>query len=120
MKNKVKKIPQNRHGATLSTAVSTYIRDEVQKREHEIRENTRQITMDVVALALGRIGMRETRFRKFKDALDEVWKDYGETILSVSKEDPDLWEAKSRIDREMQLYVGKLFVPFDERHYIEK
>ena len=119
-KNMVKKVPQKKHGATLSTVVNTYVRDEMQKQTHDIRERTRLITMDMVTLALGRIGMRETRFRKFRDALDEVWTDYGELILSVSKEDPDLWEAKAKMDRELQLYVGKLFVPFDERHGYEK
>lgn len=120
MKNKVKKIPQKKRGATLSTVVNTYVNDEIKRQTHEIRESTRLITMDMVVLALGRIGLRETRFRKFSDALDEVWTDYGELILAVSKEDPDLWEAKAKIDREMQLYMGKMFVPFDERYYGKK
>lgn len=117
MKNKVKKIPQKKHGATLSAVVNTYVKEEISKQMHDIRESSRLITMDMVTLALGRIGLRESRFRKFRDALEEVWADYGELIISVSKEDPDLWEAKAKMDREMQLYVGKLFVPFDERHY---
>ena len=119
MKTKVKKIPQKKRGATLSTVVNTYIQEEMDRQAHEIRERTRLLTMDMVVIALGRIGLRETKFRQFKDALDEVWTDYGELIIDVSKEDPDLWEAKAKLDREISLYVGNLFVPFDERYGYE-
>lgn len=116
---KVKKIPQKKRGATLSAVVNTYIQDEMDKQAHEIRERTRLLTMDMVTIALGRIGMRETKFRQFKDALDEVWTDYGELIIEVSKEDPELWEAKAKMDREIKLYVGSLFTPFEERYGYE-
>lgn len=117
---KVKKIPQKKRGATLSTVVNTYVRDEMDRQAHEIRERTRLLTMDMVTIALGRIGLRETKFKQFREALDEVWTDYGDLIIEVSKEDPDLWEAKEKLDREIKLYVGKLFVPFDVRYGYEE
>lgn len=120
MKTKVKKIPQKKRSATLSTVVNTYIRDEMDRQAHEIRERTRLLTMDMVTIALGRIGMRETKFKQFRAALDEVWTDYGDLIIEVSKEDPDLWEVKAKLDRELSLYVGSLFVPFEVRYGYEK
>lgn len=118
MANKVKKsVPKQKRGATLSNVVNTYVRDEMERQRYSIQENARLITMDMVTIALGRIGMRETKFKKFRDALNETWLDYGELISDVKRDDPDLWEAKAKIDRELQLYVGKEFVPWEQRHW---
>ena len=118
MANKVKKsVPKKKHGATLSNVVNTYVHDEIERQRYSIQENARLITMDMVTIALGRIGMRETKFKKFRDALNETWLDYGELISDVKRDDPDLWEAKAKIDRELQLYVGKEFVPWEQRHW---
>ena len=37
-------------------------------------------------------------------------------ILEDSKNDTELWYSKETIDREIKQYVGKMFVPYDERY----
>lgn len=90
-------------------------------RERELdialaRKHSRTYMLDMVTLALGRMGFREARFRKFDEALAAVCEDYGKLILYDAKDDKELWYSKDKIDEELKRYVGSLFVPFDERY----
>lgn len=80
------------------------------------RKHSRTYMLDMVTLALGRLGWREARFRKFDEALTAVCEDYGKLILDDAKDDKELWYSKDKIDAELKSYVGSLFVPFDERY----
>ena len=80
------------------------------------RHHTRVFILDMVTVALGRLGWGEQRLRKFDDMLTEVSKDYAGLILSDAKEDAEMVYAKATLDRELQQYVGGLFVPYDERY----
>lgn len=81
------------------------------------RKQTRVYTLDMVTVALGRLGWGEKRLKQFDEMLTEVSKDYADLILSDAKEDAELVYAKATLDRELQQYVGSLFIPYDERYY---
>ena len=89
----------------------------VEQREEEIRSHSRLFMMDMVTLALGRMGHGEKFFLKFDQKLTEVWDEYAKDIISDSEDDKDLDYSKSLLDRELKQYVGRLFVPYDERYH---
>lgn len=81
------------------------------------RKHSRTYMLDMVTLALGRMGFREARFKKFDEALTEACEDYGKLILDDSRADKDIWYSKDKLDEELKRYVGSLFVPYDQRYY---
>ena len=48
--------------------------------------------------------------------LTEVSDDFAKLILTDVKDDKDLVYSKACLDRELAQYVGKRFVPYDERY----
>jgi hypothetical protein len=91
-------------------------------REQEVeinlaRRQTRVYMLDMVTVALGRMGFREARFKKFDEALTAACEDYGKMILDDVKNDKDLWYSKDKLDAELKRYVGDLFVPYDDRYW---
>lgn len=91
-------------------------------READIAVNrrlARTYMLDMVTIALGRMGFRESRFRKFDAALSAACEDYGKLILDDVKDDKDLWYSKSKLDEELKSYVGGMFVPYDERYKVK-
>jgi hypothetical protein len=85
-------------------------------REQEVRHHARVYQLDMVTIALGRMGWRESRFKQFDKLLDEVSQEYAEDVLKEVKDDKDLWYFKDSMDRELKQYVGSLFSPYDERY----
>lgn len=85
-------------------------------RENEVRHHTRVYMMDMVTVTLGRLGWGEKRFRRFDEMMSQVTKDYADLITKDVKEDKDMVYAKATLDRELQQYVGGLFVPYEERY----
>ena len=90
----------------------------VAQRKAEIRAHSRLFMLDMVTLALGRMGHGEKFFQKFDLMLTDVCDEYAKDIISDSKDDEELAYSKSLLDRELQQYVGKLFVPYDERYHV--
>lgn len=88
----------------------------VAQEEARIRQHARIFMMDMVTVTLGRMGWGEKRFIDFDKKLAEVCDEYAIEIIEDSKDDKDIDYAKSRLDRELAQYVGKLFVPYDERY----
>lgn len=86
------------------------------QRDQDVRHHARVFQMDLVTIALGRMGWRESRFREFDRILDEVAMEYSTEIIADSEVDKDLWYSKETLDREIKQYVGKMFVPYDERY----
>ena len=72
--------------------------------------------MDMVTLALGRMGWGEKRFRDFDKVLSEVCTEYADEIIADGRVDVDLEYSKTVLDRELKQYVGKMFVPYEERY----
>ena len=92
------------------------------EREADIAVNrrlARTYMLDMVTIALGRMGFREARFKKFDDALTAACEDYGKLILADSKDDVDIWYSKDKLDEELKRYVGGMFVPYDERYKVK-
>lgn len=86
------------------------------RRDAEVRHHARVFTLDMVTLALGRMGWRESKLSEFDKVLAEVGKEYAKDILDDAKDDKDIWYSKEQLDRELKQYVGKRFVPYDERY----
>lgn len=92
------------------------------EREADIAVNrrlARTYMLDMVTIALGRMGFREARFKKFDEALTSACEDYGKLILDDSKVDKDIWYSKDKLDEELKCYVGGMFVPYGERYKIK-
>ncbi len=85
-------------------------------RDEEVRHHTRVYMMDIVTVALGRMGWGEKRFAQFNDMLTTVSDEYASLILDDAKDDKDLVYSKACLDRELERYVGARFVPYDERY----
>ena len=83
------------------------------RRDELVRHQSR------VTLALGRLGWGEKRFAQFDRMLTEVSDEYAKLIIEDSGDDEELVYAKACLDRELQRYVGKRFVPYDERYGIQ-
>ncbi len=88
----------------------------MERREQEVRHHARVFQMDMVTVALGRMGFREKRFDELDRVLTEVAEEYSHEIIEDAKNDKDIWYAKEILDREIRQYVGKRFVPYDERY----
>lgn len=86
------------------------------RRDEFVRHHTRVFMMDMVTLALGRLGWGEKSFEKFDRMLTEVAAEYSKLIVSDTADDDDMVYAKACIDREIKRYVGKRFIPYDERY----
>ena len=85
-------------------------------REAAVRKHTQRYMLDMVTLALGRMGWGPKRLAEFDSKLTEASKDFAELILSDVKDDPTIEYTKAVLDRELQRYVGEMFVPYDERY----
>lgn len=81
------------------------------------RKHARMYMLDMVTITLGRMGFRESRFKKFDETLSAVCEDYGKLILDDAEVDKELWYSKDKLDAELKSYVGSLFVPYDERYH---
>ena len=89
---------------------------EMNRRENEARHFARVFQMDLVTLALGRMGWGEKRFAQLDAMLTEVANEHCRNILEDAKSDKDCWYSKETLDRELSQYVGKRFVPYEERY----
>lgn len=85
-------------------------------RDEEVRHSTRVFMLDMVTLALGRMGKRETFFREFDRILGEVTEEYGKDILADAENDKELWYSKDTMDRELKQYTGSMFAPYEKRY----
>ena len=89
---------------------------QIDRRVEEARRHSRIFMMDMVTVALGRMGRREAFFRDFDKVLDEVCTEYGKLILEDAGVDSELVYSKACLDREMKQYTGKMFADYDSRY----
>ncbi len=99
-----------------SSGLMARFQREIAVREAEARHFGRVFQMDLVTIALGRMGFREKRFRKLDETLTQVAKEYCTDILADAASDKELVYTKDVMDREIKQYVGTMFVPYEERH----
>ena len=88
----------------------------IERKIRSERHLARVFELDLVTIALGRMGWREKRFRDFDKMMYEVSQEYCKEIIEDSQTDKDIWYSKESLDREIKRYVGELFVPYDERY----
>ena len=122
MATKVKnRLKPKQHGRTTSMVINQKIHDEVETNKLIAWFEGRQMALDFAVIALGRMGFRATKLAEFERIVGEVYTDYSELLANVKKDDPDLWEAKAKIDREMQQYCGKeKIASWEERHNVSQ
>ena len=89
---------------------------QIDRRVEEARRHSRIFMMDMVTVALGRMGRREAFFFFFDKVLDEVCTEYGKLILEDAGVDSELVYSKACLDREMKQYTGKMFADYDSRY----
>jgi hypothetical protein len=102
------KMPKNRHALVLQ--------QNRERRDAEVRRHSHTYLLDMVTLALGRMGWGEKRLREFDAKLTEVSQEFAELILDDVKDDKEIAYTKAVLDRELQRYTGTMFVPYDERY----
>ena len=86
------------------------------QRDHEVGRHSRTFMLDMVTLALGRMGKREAFFREFDRQLSEVCEEYSHDIVEDAATDSELWYVKDLMDRELKQYTGAFFVPYERRY----
>ena len=100
----------------MKNALSATVNRIVAAREEEIRHHCRQFMLDLVTIALGRMGWGEKRLGDFEKMLSTVADEYGELILNDVKDDADLDYSKSKLDEELKIYCGEKLCRYEERY----
>lgn len=81
-----------------------------------IRHHSRVWMSDMMTVALGRMGFRESRFRKLNDTLSEVVKDYCDKFKEDFRDDTDMVYSRELLERELRSYTGSFYTPENERY----
>lgn len=89
---------------------------EQQMLDKEMRFQTMQYTLDMVIIALGRLGYGAKRLNEIAKMIDEVSREYAEDVVEDSKTDNELVYSRTNLDRELKQYIGDNFLPYQERY----
>lgn len=89
---------------------------ELSRHDDAIRDFERAFTLDLVTLALGRMGFRESRLKTFEETLNEVYADYMRAFRDDLKDDREMVYSRAVLDRELRQYTGSLFTEFELRY----
>lgn len=89
---------------------------ELRQHDDNIRDFERAFTLDLVTLALGRTGFRESRLREFDAKLTEVYREYMTEFSSDLKDDAEMVYSRAVMDRELKQYTGSMFRDFEHRY----
>jgi hypothetical protein len=81
------------------------------------RHCARVFQMDMVTIAMGRLGWGEKRLKKLDEALLEVAKDMGASAKEEMKYDPELWVTCAKHEDELKKYAGSLYREPKERYF---
>ena len=87
-----------------------------------IRTVTQRYVLDMVVVALGRLGWARSavRFEQFNKTMAEVTKEYAALAAEDKRDDPEFTYMKYRLDKEIAAVVGDKFVPDDVRYRINE
>ncbi len=86
----------------------------------ELRHFTRVWMMDMVTMALGRMGFREKRFETFNNFISQTVTDYDKVYEEDLKDDKELIYSRTLFERELKQYTGKFYRPEHIRYGIEE
>lgn len=85
-------------------------------QDREMRLHTMQYTLDMVMVALGRLGYGAKRLNEIAKMIDEVSREYAEDVVKDAETDNELVYSRTSLDRELKQYVGENFIPYQERY----
>lgn len=80
------------------------------------RHEEQRFCLDIMNIALGRIGFGPKRLKDFEAVFQEAYIEYDNLRETDGKDDRDNWYYKDSIDRELKRYCGDYFEPYEERH----
>lgn len=74
--------------------------------------------MDLVYIALGRMGWGEKRIKRLDKMLEQVNKDLAANAKEDMEQnnDPELWMAQDKFEKELQKYRGSRYIKFEDRY----
>lgn len=93
------------------------LRLEYEAKFREERHCARIFQMDMVTIALGRLGWGEKRLGKLDETLLEVAQDMDSSAKEEMKFDPELWVTCATHEDELKKYTGKLYKKPEERYF---
>lgn len=82
----------------------------------EQKHFTRVAALDIVTIALGRLGFNEDDYAEFDRVMTQVCQDYEELYADDVKDDPDMWYSNDQREKEIRQYVGSRYVPPQVRY----
>lgn len=89
-----------------------------------VRTATQRYVLDMVTVALGRLGWArsEVRLKQFADMMETVTKEYAELVEWEKKADKgkEFVLMKEKLDAEIKTIAGSMFMPYEERHLIRE
>lgn len=85
------------------------LRLEYEAKFREERHCARVFQMDMVTIALGRMGWGEKRLGKLDEALLQVAKDMDASAREEMEYDPELWVTCANHEEELKRYTGSLY-----------
>lgn len=103
-------------GSAQSVEYSKAMQAKRELEDNQLRHFTRVWMLDMVTVALGRMGFREARFRKFNDILGQVVEEYDKVFLDDFKDDKEMVYSRECFERELKMYTGKFYAPEEERY----
>lgn len=103
-------------GSAQAVSYALELAHNAAQHDAEMRYFARTYMLDMVTLALGRMGFREKKFQQFDKVLAEVCDEFGADSMADVKVDADIWYTKATLDREIKSYVGKFFMPWEQRY----
>ena len=103
-------------GSAQAADYSKLLKAKRKIEDEELRHFTRVWMMDMVTVALGRMGFRETRFRKFNDLLVQVVEEYDKAFADDLKDDEQMEYSRACFERELKSYTGAFYSDERERY----
>jgi len=91
------------------------------ERDDIVRDHMRTMILDIVTIALGRVGMNGDDIIHFRDIYMETEEEYMKELKEDFYDncDKDFVYAKDKIDRALREVVpADMFVPYEERYKI--
>lgn len=88
-------------------------------RDQQMRAFSRTFTMDIVTIALGKMGFTPDDILKFRDYYCETENEFVEEVTEdfYNVSGKDIAVAKEHIDRAIKEYVpDEMFLPYDVRY----
>ena len=88
---------------------------EIQIQRQAAMKEEQSFCLDILVIALGRMGYGEKRLKEFEKKFSEAYLEYDALRRTDEQADSTAVYYKSVLDRELKQYCGSIFVPYEER-----